>query len=58
MDFRDFVHFTNYKYGNCYTFNAEVPGNQTRLAKRGGTESGNVVNSFHSFLAVGSRIFS
>ena len=44
LSFSDFWKFPNYKYGNCYTFNAQVPGkNKTRIADRGGTESGKFI---------------
>ena len=42
--FSDFWRFSNFKHGNCYTFNAKDPEkNKTLIANRGGTETGKFI---------------
>ena len=37
---RNFSHFYNYKYGNCYTFNNPVDSSQIKFASKSGPNSG------------------
>ncbi len=40
----DFLRFTNEQLGNCFTFNAAVPGKEPRYVVRGGTGSGKLLH--------------
>ena len=46
MDFfSDFHKFINYYYGNCYTFNAHVPGKDRIYVNRSGMDQGKLFKS-------------